>query len=565
MVKPGLNGLDSLFLVPGDEAEFEATKDVPHGEVRAAWYRSGTLGTPRRLHVYTPPGYEEGSDKYPVLYLLHGAGDEDAGWSTIGRAGFILDNLIAAKQAVPMIVVMTNGSLPPPKNPPARPAPGEAPSPEFRAAMEALQNRFTDELLKEVVPFVEKTYRVKAEPEGRALAGLSMGGGQTLRVLTTNPDRFAYVGVWSAGLFGGNAEEWEKRNEAFLSAADKVNGSVKRLEICVGDKDFALNGSKALAGVLEKRKVKHEVHISGGGHTWINWRHYLNGLERPSCSGDATLSAGRDEPGVEGEIPRRRAVPFDRDLAAEHRPVRHRLVPDDHLLRAGRHVADFERAPPVGDGEVGMIEDQPPGRHPGVEVVEEPGGDRVGLAGADGQQQPVPDGLSGRGHQAEQGVELVAGLRELVGPVDVERGARHPAVKVVNDGVDGLDPDLGLADRRQDVGHEHAALGAEADDLRAGLAGGVADGRRPDEVDERIADAPRLPIDEQPLRQDRAAPGEELVILHADGHGLVKLIAPRRDPRRVNEDLGRRRIAAEDDATPERPPSAGVVRIGRGS
>jgi enterochelin esterase-like enzyme len=278
MVKPGLGSLDSLFLVPGEEAEFETTKDVPHGEIRAAWYRSGTLDMPRRMHVYTPPGYEEGSDKYPVLYLLHGAGDEDSGWSTIGRAGFILDNRIAAKQAVPMIVVMPNGSLPRPTNLPARPAPGEAPSPEFRAAMEALQNRFTDELLKDVVPFVEKTYRVKAGPEDRAIAGLSMGGGQTLRVVTTNPDKFAYVAIWSAGLFGGNADEWEKRNEAFLAAADKVNGSVKRLEISVGDKDFALAGSKALAGVLEKRGVKHDVQISGGGHTWINWRHYLNGL-----------------------------------------------------------------------------------------------------------------------------------------------------------------------------------------------------------------------------------------------------------------------------------------------
>jgi enterochelin esterase family protein len=232
----------------------------------------------RRLHVYTPPGYEEGSDKYPVLYLLHGAGDEDQAWSTIGRAGFILDNLIAAKQAVPMIVVMPNGSLPPPRNPVPRPAAGEAPSPEFRAAMESRQNRFTDELLKDVVPFVESTYHVKAEPASRAIAGLSMGGGQTLRVATTNPDKFAYVAIWSAGLFGGNADEWEKRNEAFLAAADKVNGSVKRLEICVGDKDSALNGSKALAGVLEKRGIKHDVHISGGGHTWINWRHYLNAM-----------------------------------------------------------------------------------------------------------------------------------------------------------------------------------------------------------------------------------------------------------------------------------------------
>jgi enterochelin esterase-like enzyme len=275
MTKPGLNSVDSLFLVPGPEAEFEMTRDVPHGEVRAVWYRSGTLGMPRRMHVYTPPGYEGGSERYPVFYLLHGGGDEDSGWSTIGRAGFILDNLIAAQKAVPMIVVMPNGSLPRPANFP-RSTPGTPPSPEFRAAMEAAQNRFTEELLKEVVPVVERTYRVKAGAENRALAGLSMGGGQTLRVLTAQPDQFAYVAIWSAGIFGGNAEEWAKRNQAFLGAADKVNGYVKRLEISIGDQDFLLDATKALTGVLEKHGIKHEVHISGGGHTWINWRHYLN-------------------------------------------------------------------------------------------------------------------------------------------------------------------------------------------------------------------------------------------------------------------------------------------------
>jgi enterochelin esterase family protein len=275
MIKPGLNSLDSMFLVPGEEAEFEMTQDVPHGDVRALWYRSGTLSMPRRMHVYTPPGYEGSTDQYPVLYLLHGGGDEDSGWSTIGRAGFILDNLIAANKAVPMLVVMPNGSLPRPANlPPA--TPGATATPEIRAAREAAQGRFADELLKEVIPTIEKTFRVKAAPSERALAGLSMGGGQTLRVLTTNPDRFAYFGVWSAGLFGGNADEWESRNESFLAAADKINRTVKRLEICVGDKDSLAAGSKALAEVLEKRGIKHLVHISGGGHTWINWRHYLS-------------------------------------------------------------------------------------------------------------------------------------------------------------------------------------------------------------------------------------------------------------------------------------------------
>ena len=275
MIKQGYRSLDSMFLVPGKEADFEVTKNVPHGEIRTVWYRSETLDSQRRMHVYTPPGYEGGDQKYPVFYLLHGGGDEDSGWSTIGRAGFILDNLIAAKKAVPMIIAMPNGSLPRPANLP-RFTPGTPPSAEFRAAMEASQNRFTDELLKEVVPFMEKSFRVKAGRENRAFAGLSMGGGQTLRVVTTHPDQFDYVAVWSAGLLGGNAEEFEKRNADFLSEADKLNASVKLFSISVGDKDFTLAGSKSLAEVLEKHKIKHEIHISGGGHTWTNWRHYLN-------------------------------------------------------------------------------------------------------------------------------------------------------------------------------------------------------------------------------------------------------------------------------------------------
>jgi enterochelin esterase family protein len=276
MIKQGIASVDSVFEVPGDEAAFEANRDVPHGEIRAVWYRSGTLDGLRRMHVYMPPGYEASSERYPVFYLLHGGGDEDSGWSTIGRAGFILDNLIAAHQAVPMLVVMPNGSLPRPANLPPRPAPGTEPSPELRAAMEKLQGRFTDELLKDVVPFVERTYRVKTGAGNRALAGLSMGGGQTLRVLTTHPDQFAYVAIWSAGIGGGSPADWESRNQAFLSAPDKVNQTVRVLSISVGDKDFTLAGSKSLAEVLGNHKIKHEVHTSGGGHTWINWRHYLN-------------------------------------------------------------------------------------------------------------------------------------------------------------------------------------------------------------------------------------------------------------------------------------------------
>jgi enterochelin esterase family protein len=272
-IKQGVSSLDSMVFVPGEESKFEDNQPVPHGQIHQVWYRSNTLDAQRRMHVYTPPGYESGNDKYPVLYLLHGAGDEDSGWSTIGRAGFILDNLIAAQKARPMIIVMPNGSLPRPTNLPP-PTPGTPPPPEVMAAV---QDRFTNELMKEVIPTVEKTFRVSAGRERRAIAGLSMGGGQTLRVITTNPDQFAYVAVWSAGI-GQNAGDWEKRNEAFLSKADQVNRDVKLFSISVGDQDRAAVGSRALSETLNKHNIKNELHVSGGGHPWINWRHYLNDL-----------------------------------------------------------------------------------------------------------------------------------------------------------------------------------------------------------------------------------------------------------------------------------------------
>ncbi len=275
MIKQGITGLDNMFFVPGAQADFEDNKPVPHGQIRQVWYRSNTLDAQRRMHIYTPPGYDTTGEQYPVFYLLHGGGDEDSGWSTIGRAGFILDNLLAAGKAKPMLIVMPNGSLPRPANLPAR-TPGTTPAPEIAAAMAALQNRFVSELMKEIVPFVEKNFRVFADRDHRALAGLSMGGGQTLQVVVTHPDQFAYVAVWSAGI-GQNAGDWETRNAAFLDNP-KINEWIKLFSISVGDKDFTLTGSQALAEVLTKHGIKNQIHISGGGHTWINWRHYLNDL-----------------------------------------------------------------------------------------------------------------------------------------------------------------------------------------------------------------------------------------------------------------------------------------------
>ncbi len=275
MIKQGITGVDNMLFVSGPEAAFEDNNPVPHGQIRLVWYNSDTLGMQRRMHVYTPPGYDGSQKRYPVFYLLHGGGDEDSGWSTIGRAGFILDNLIAAKKAQPMIVVMPNGSLPMPANLP-RPTPGTTPSPEVAAAYAAARARFVPELMREVIPHVEKNFRVLADREHRAVAGLSMGGGHTLQVITANPDQFAYVGVWSAGI-GQNPAEWETKNAAFLNNP-KINSWIRLFSISVGEKDFTLNGSKSLQDVLNKHGIKNQIHISGGGHTWINWRHYLNDL-----------------------------------------------------------------------------------------------------------------------------------------------------------------------------------------------------------------------------------------------------------------------------------------------
>ncbi len=274
-IKQGIAGVDNMFAVPGEEAAFQENRLVPHGQIRQAWYRSSTLDMQRRMHVYTPPGYDASNERYPVFYLLHGGGDEDSGWSTIGRAGFILDNLIADKKARPMIVVMPNGSLPRPANLP-RVVPGTTPSAEYIAAMAAAQQRFTNELLKDVIPFVEQHFRALASARNRAIAGLSMGGGQTLNVITASPDKFAYAGIWSAGVNPQTAPAFEERNAAFLNSSEKLNKQFKLLSISVGDKDFAYAGSKYLSELFNKRGIRSELNVSGGGHTWINWRHYLN-------------------------------------------------------------------------------------------------------------------------------------------------------------------------------------------------------------------------------------------------------------------------------------------------
>jgi enterochelin esterase family protein len=179
------NNVWSLVHVPGTDV-FD-TKDVPHGSIAEVPYKSSTLGRFRRMHVYTPPGYERSRDRYPVFYLLHGAGDSDDSWGSVGRAGIIVDNLLATRQARPMIVVM-----------PAGHAAAAGDSVIGQSATELFVNDF----VVDVMPHVEKHYRVLTDRANTAIAGLSMGGGQTLQVAVPRLERFAYIGVFSSGLLG---------------------------------------------------------------------------------------------------------------------------------------------------------------------------------------------------------------------------------------------------------------------------------------------------------------------------------------------------------------------------
>ena len=212
------------------------------------------------MHVYTPPGYDGAKDRYPVLYLLHGGGDDDSGWSTIGRAGFIVDNLLASGKLRPLIVVMPNGSLPRPANFPTTP-PGAAPTPEVLAAGLALQDRFVSELMNDVVPFVERSFRVVARPDHRAIAGLSMGGGRPSACWPRIPSRSA---TWRRGAPASTRRPRRfsrRRSGALLKNPAKVNAAAKVLSLVVGDKDFTLAGTKNLDDILTRHGITHTLQI----------------------------------------------------------------------------------------------------------------------------------------------------------------------------------------------------------------------------------------------------------------------------------------------------------------
>jgi enterochelin esterase family protein len=261
----------SLVSVPG--AEFQDIKDVPHGAIASVTYFSKTLNKFRRMHVYTPPGYESGKGKFPVFYLLHGSSDSDASWSTVGRAGFIIDNLIAAKKAKPMLVVMPAGHTGPT---------GMRPSGSARPT----RDEFVDDFMNDILPYIEAHYRVYTDRERRAIAGLSMGGGHTLSIGIPHLDKFSYLGVFSAGVFefrrnrtgessASTGPTWEERNKETLDNP-KLKKGLKLVWFATGKDDFLIETSRQTVATLKKHGFDVVFKESEGGHIWINWRNYLN-------------------------------------------------------------------------------------------------------------------------------------------------------------------------------------------------------------------------------------------------------------------------------------------------
>lgn len=272
------NNAWSLLYVPG--SEFMDTRDVPHGAVSAVTYYSQTLKRFRRMHVYTPPGYESGQGEYPVFYLLHGAGDSDDSWTSVGRANFILDNLIAAQKAKPMLVVMPAGHT-------RAFGMGRRSGTSDSSTNRPAADEFTQEFLTDLMPYIEGHYRVSKDRQHRAIAGLSMGGSQTLNVAIPNLDKFGFVGVFSSGVFGAfgrnrgaasnndNGPSWEERNREALDNGDAKKG-LKLLWFSTGTDDFVIETSRGTVALLKKHGFEPVYRESSGGHTWINWRNYLN-------------------------------------------------------------------------------------------------------------------------------------------------------------------------------------------------------------------------------------------------------------------------------------------------
>lgn len=274
----------SAVEIPASDGDYYAIKDVPHGQVREVWYHSKVTGTWRHALVYLPPGYDtQTKERYPVLYLQHGGGEDETGWIRQGNANFILDNLIAAKQAKPMIVVMAYGY--------ARRAGTVDPdfssmpfgSPEAMKAMQDMAKTFEDDVTQVLIPFIDKTFRTLTDRDNRAMAGLSMGGMQTFQITLNHLDLFSHIGGFSGAgvrqvLSGGKLDPKTDYKGAFADpAAFAKKVHVLWLGVGTAEPERMREGIRSFHRSLEEAGIKHVyVEAQGTDHEWQTWRHALH-------------------------------------------------------------------------------------------------------------------------------------------------------------------------------------------------------------------------------------------------------------------------------------------------
>jgi len=247
--------------IPYRNGGYYAQKDVPHGEISIRKYFSRPMGSWREMYVYTPPGYEKSTEKYPVLYLLHGGGEDQRGWATQGKTDLILDNLISEGKAKPMVIVMMDGNVS---------------SGGLAGFNENVLKSFENELKQAAIPFVESNFRVETDAKNRALAGLSMGGLQTLYAGIKNTEMFSSLGVFSSGWFSNNTALTEPQYVFMKTNAEKINSNLKNFWISMGgQEDIAFNNCKIMCAKFDELGVKYAYSEYPGGHSWPVWRHDL--------------------------------------------------------------------------------------------------------------------------------------------------------------------------------------------------------------------------------------------------------------------------------------------------
>lgn len=267
-----VGSVTNILIVGSGQADLYKVNDIPHGTLARRWYDSSGLEMDRRLTIYTPPGYETSSGKYPVLYLLHGAGGDEEAWIALGRTSQIMDNLIAKGKIKPMIVVMPNGNVT------QDAAPGEGNKgfykPQFMAPR--TMDGTYEANFKDIIEFVESSYRVKAEKESRAIAGLSMGGFHSLHISRYYPKTFDYVGLFSAAILP-NQDVSHKVYQDFDGTLKKqMENGYKLYWIGMGKDDFLYESGEEYRAKLDEMGMKYIYRETGGGHIWKNWRIYLS-------------------------------------------------------------------------------------------------------------------------------------------------------------------------------------------------------------------------------------------------------------------------------------------------